>query len=200
VKTINRHACILMGIVFLFFGCSTTQFTHHSRGMDPPFCKNGLHDSTAVIYWDTAWRHDQKEIERREKMLEEGIRSFFSKASCIKTVKITRSVIGKPVSLCSEVEIASDARSLAADKAIVIRIEEFGPNLMLYLSPILWQTRNEVLLRIKILDSRKAAIETDSSSHWYRGGPFMLLGTRNLPKDLDGSFEELFHGVREQNP
>jgi hypothetical protein len=197
MKTINRHICILTGMVFLLLGCSTTQFTHHSRGIDPPFCKNGLHGSTAVVYWDTAWRHDQKEIERREKMLEEGIRSFFSKTSCVKTVKISRNVGNKPVSLCPEAEIASDARSLDADQAIVIRIEEFGPNLMLYLSPVLWQTKNEVLLRIKILDSRKVAIETDTTSHWYRGGPFMLLGTRNLPRDLDGSLEELFYGIKE---
>lgn len=111
-------------------------------------------------------------------------------------MKISRTVGNKPVSMCSEVEIASDARSQSADKAIVIRVEELGPNLMLYLSPILWQTKNEVLLRTKVLDSQKETMESDTAIHWYRGGPFMLLGTDSLQKDLSGTLEDLFYGAR----
>jgi hypothetical protein len=196
MKTIHRQVLVLAGMAALLLGCSSTQLTHHSRGIDPPFCKNGLHGSRAVVYWDTAWRPNQKEIELREKILAEGISSFFGKAQCIKTIKISRRIGNKPVSMCSEVEIAADARTLDADKAIVIRIEELGPNLMLYLSPILWETKNEVLMRTKVLDSQKETIETDTTSHWYRGGPFMLLGTDSLHKDLDGTLGELFHGSR----
>jgi hypothetical protein len=195
MKTINRRVCVLVGAVLLIFGCSSTQFIHHSQGIDPPFCKNGLHGARAAVYWDTAWRRNQKEIERREKILAEGIGSFFGKIQCIKTIKISRTVGNKPVSMCSDMEIVSDARSVDADKAIVMRIEELGPNLMLSLPPVLWQTKNEVMLRTKVLDSRKEIIETDTTTHWYRGGPFMLLGTDSLQKDLDGTLDVLFHGA-----
>ncbi len=192
MKTINMRVPVLAGMFSLLLGCSATQLTHHSRGIEPPFCKNGLQGSEAVVYWDTVWRKNQKEIELRERILEEGISSFFRKVHCLKVIKISRSVGNKPVSACSEVEFVSDARSLNADKAIVLRIEELGPNLMIYLSPILWQTKNEVLLRTKILDSRKGFIDTDTSSHWYRGGPFMLLGTDGLHQDLQRTLEEVF--------
>jgi hypothetical protein len=198
MKTINRRVRVIAGTIFLLLGCSSTQFTHHSRGVDPPFCKNGLEGSRAGVYWDTAWRQDQKEIELREKILAEGIGSFFGKTLCIKAINISRSIGSKPVSMCSEVEIMADARFLNADKAIVMRIEELGPNLMLYLSPILWQTKNEVVLRIKILDVRTNTIEADTASHWYRGGPFMLLGTDSLKKDLDGTLQGLFNVPNKQ--
>lgn len=103
----------------------------------------------------------------------------------------------KPVALCTEQEIVVDARSRGADKAIVLRIEEFGPNLMIYLSPILWQTQNEVLLRTKILDTRGGSMDADTTSHWFRGGPFTLHGTRSLPQDLQGTLEKLIGSVEE---
>jgi len=37
---------------------------------------------------------------------------------------------------------------------------------MIYLSPILWQTQNEVLLHLRSLDVDKARLETDITSHW----------------------------------
>jgi len=196
-KFLQLQVPFLAGMISLVLGCSSVQFTHHSRGIEPPFCKNGLHDSQAVVYWDTVWRKDQKEIALREKMLERGITSFFGKVQCMKIIKISRSVGNKPVSACSEVEFAADARSLNADKAIVLRIEEYGPNLMIYLSPILWQTRNEVMMRTKILDIQKGLIDTDTSSHWYRGGPFMLLGTDSLNRDLQATLEGLFLDAKE---
>jgi hypothetical protein len=107
---------------------------------------------------------------------------------------ISKKIGNKRVALCTDGEIMADARSLGAEKVIVLQIEEFGPNLMLYLSPILWQTKNEVLLRAKILDIKSGDLVTDTASHWYRGGPFLLLGTRDLPKDLEGTLEHLFLG------
>ena len=192
--SISKSIGILTAAAFLLLGCSSTQLTCHTRGMEPPWCKNGLHGSTVAVYWDTAWRRDQKEIERRETLFAKEIGVFFGTNECVKTVRIARSIGNKPISMCTDAEIASDARASGADKAIVMRLEELGPNLMLYLSPILWQTQNEVLLRTKVLDSRDGSIVTDTVSHWYRGGPFLLLGTRSLHKDIDGTLEALFLG------
>jgi len=192
----NRLVTISIVIVFLLLGCSSIQVSHHSRGMYPPFCKNEFHQAKIVVYWDTAWRLNQKEVGLREKLLDERINLFFSKSDCFSTIKIARNIGGKSITLCSDSEVVSDARSMGAEKAIVIRIEEAGPNLMRYLSPILWQTKNEVLLRVRVIDSRSESIESDISSHWYRGGPFMLLGTSSLHKDIDGTLEAIFYGER----
>ena len=165
--------------------------------MNPPFCRNEFHQAKIVVYWDTAWRINQKDVGLREKLLDERITMFFSKSDCFSTIKIARNIGGKSITLCSDSEVFSDARSMGAEKAVVIRIEEAGPNLMLYLSPILWQTKNEVLLRLKVIDSISGAIESDISSHWYRGGPFMLLGTTSLHKDIDGTLEAIFYGEKQ---
>jgi hypothetical protein len=160
-----RRTGIVIACISLLIGCSTTQLTYHSRGIEPPFCKNGLNGSSAAVYWDTAWRHDQKATELREKILAEGIGLFFNTNDCIRTVKISRTIGDKSIAMCTDSEIASNARSLGADKAIVMRFEKLGPNLIFYLTPILWQTKNEVLLRTKVLDSRKDTIETDTTTH-----------------------------------
>ena len=192
MNTGNRRITALSAALFLLFGCSTTRLTHHSQGVAPPFCESDLYGSKVAIYWDTAWRPDQKEIELRERIIAEGIDSFFKANGCIDTITITRAIGTKSITMCTDAEIAAVARSIGADKAIVMRFEELGPNLFLYLSPILWETKNEVLVRTKVIDSRNETIETDTASHWYRGGPFMLLGTRSLHKDLRGTLEALF--------
>lgn len=151
-----------------------------------------LYGSKVAIYWDTAWRRDQKEIELRESIIAEGIDSFFGTNECIDTITIARSIGTKSILMCTDAEIVAMARSNGADKAIVLRFEELGPNLFLYLSPVLWQTKNEVLIRTKVIDCKNGTIETDTASHWYRGGAFMLLGTKSLHRDLRGTLEALF--------
>ncbi|KPK00792.1 MAG: hypothetical protein AMK71_07870 [Nitrospira bacterium SG8_35_4] len=68
---------------------------------------------------------------------------------------------------------------------------------MLYLSPILWQTKNEVLMRVKAIDIKEGTIEADISTQWLRGGPFMLLGASSLHKDIDGTMEAIFNSPQE---
>jgi len=66
---------------------------------------------------------------------------------------------------------------------------------MIYLSPILWQTQNEVLLHLRSLDVDKARLETDITSHWKRGGAFTAIGAKSLPQDLKGVLSEIFYGA-----
>jgi hypothetical protein len=197
MKLMIRRIMMLVAVGVFSHGCSSVQVLHHSIGIEPPLCKNGIEGSTVAVYWDTAWRQNQKEAQMREAIFAEGVENFFRDNGCVKTNKLSRIIGGKPVSMSTDDEITSDARAAGASKAIIMRVEELGPNLMLYLSPILWQTKNEVLLRVRVIDSDTGAITTDTSSHWYRGGPFMLLGTGSLAKDVRGVLEALFLDPRQ---
>jgi hypothetical protein len=65
---------------------------------------------------------------------------------------------------------------------------------MFYLSPILWETRNDVVLRVRSLNTRTKSLESDVSVRWIHGGAFALLGTNSLPPDFAGAVESVFTG------
>jgi hypothetical protein len=196
-KTVDRILMTVGVALLVSSGCSSIQVVHHSRGIQPPFCRNGMQGSTVAVYWDSAWRHDQKEVELRERIFTEGLAEFFRENDCIRTTKISRTIGSKSVSMSTYAELTSDANASGAAKTIIMRIEELGPNLMLYLSPILWQTKNEVLLRVTVIDTKTGSIDTDTASHWFRGGPFTVLGTGSLNRDLRGTLKAMFHGSSE---
>lgn len=136
---------------------------------------------------------DQKEVSIREGYIEEGIKNFFDYNPCFETLEISKSVSGHSALLVNDAELISAGNSAGADKVIRLRFEELGPNLFLYLSPILWQTKNEVLLQVRVLNTKTKDIESDISTQWMRGGPFTLHGARSLPYDLSGALKAIFH-------
>jgi hypothetical protein len=96
--------------------------------------------------------------------------------------------------LVTDAKLISAGNSAGADKVIRIRIEELGPNLYLYLSPILWQTKNEVLLQVRVINTKTGKVESDLSTQWMRGGPFTLHGASGLPTDLSCALKAIFYG------
>ncbi len=98
------------------------------------------------MYWGTAWREDQKEVPTRERYVEEGIKIFFSGQQCFHTVFLSKEVMGREALLATDEELISGGHSVGAAYDMRLRIEELGPNVYLYLSPILWESKNEVLL------------------------------------------------------
>jgi hypothetical protein len=98
------------------------------------------------------------------------------------------------VLLAGEERLLQAARRRGADRLFLIRIEELGPNLMIYLSPILWETNNEVLLRLRSIAVTSGETEADITTHWLRGGPFTAHGAKELPVDLDGALSSVVAG------
>jgi hypothetical protein len=180
-------------LLFTMVGCSTVTIKHHAIGHQPPLCNQNVKEKIAV-YWGTAWRTDQKDVLIREKYIEEGVDTFFNEDDCFETVLIARSIAGKDVMLATDTELISGGNAAGADKVFVFRVEELGPNLYLYLSPILWQTKNEVLLQVRVLNTKTGEVESDLSTQWMRGGPFTLHSASTLPTDLSGVLKAIFYG------
>jgi len=181
---------------FILAGCNSVTIKYHSAGQPPPFCPTEAKEKIAV-YWGTAWRTDQKETTIREKYADEVINKFFAADDCFETVLVGRDINGKDALLANDAELISAAREAGADRVFLLRIEELGPNLYVYLSPILWQTKNEVVLQIRKLNINTQEVESDLSTQWLRGGPFTLNGASSLPADLSALLKEIFYGKQE---
>jgi hypothetical protein len=180
----------LAGLVLA--GCSSISVNDYAVGERPSLCSADRGGETVAVYWNAAWRADQKEPEARQAIAARGIADFFASRACIRVVAIKEAIDGQSVLLAGDEAIGRDAAALGADRAYLLRLEELGPNLILYLSPILWQTRNEVLLRVRSIDVAGGRIDSDVTTHWFRGGPFTAHGAGGLPEDLAGVLQHVF--------
>jgi len=193
---VNSYIVVASIILILMSGCSTTSVKFYAKGMTPPLCHPNNAKTQVLVYWGTAWRADQKEIEKREDMAEKAITDFFLSQECLSTLSISKTLSELDAMTLSDVEIIKTSQNDFKDveKIFVIRVEELGPNIMIYLSPILWETRNDVFFNIRVLDVKTGRLEANISTHWEHGGPFTLFGARSLSADFSRALTELFFG------
>ncbi|TMG72803.1 MAG: hypothetical protein E6H75_14770 [Betaproteobacteria bacterium] len=178
-------------------GCATTQFTTHASGFKTPLCRSQAGQS-ALVLWGTAWRDDQKEAHAREEMASRAISRFFGSSSCYAKVAVLRSAADRDAMTLSDAEALKFAATLPERhaKIVLLRVEELGPFIVIYLSPILWSGGTEVVLRIRVLDAGSGALETDLDARWSYGGAFYLRGARALEQDLQTALGSVFLGDR----
>jgi hypothetical protein len=181
----------LFFIAMLASGCTSTIVTFHSVGMEPPLCSESAKGMKTVVYWGTAWRPDQKDIARRETIIAKGMEDFFRTAPCFSVQAITRTIEGRDVLILSDREILASVPP-DIDRIHIIRFEELGPVLVIYLSPILWTSDLSIQVRVRTLNSRTGYLESKVTAHWRRGGPFNLRGTDGLAPDLTGLLQAVF--------
>lgn len=175
-------------------GCAATGSTTHTIGKYPPLCSSQSSAPSTLILWGTAWRTNQKEVLLREEIASRAIKSFFQKSACFSNIEVLKSINGIPAIGLSDVEVLDFASSgdKRYDKVILLRVEELGPLLVFYLSPILWEGGTEAVLRVRILNVESSTLESDISTHWRKSGPFVLKGTGTLEDDLQSALGSIF--------
>jgi hypothetical protein len=178
-------------LVLCLLGCTSTTVTFHTAGMEPPLCRERAKELKTVVYWEAAWRPDQKEVARREAIIAKGIDDFFRAAPCFSVQTISRTIEGRNVLALSDREVLASAPT-DIDRVLIIRFEELGPVLQFYISPILWTSDLDIQVRVRTLNARTASLESDVTAHWRKGGPFNLRGTNGLPGDLANLLHSLF--------
>lgn len=195
MRTVSGPGRMIMNVLLMFLicGCAASNIKYHAVGTESPVCSKYAADDRVAVYWGAAWRTDQKEVPDREAIAERVIGEFFGSVRCFSVLSVSRTVVGRDTLLLSDEEILKGAPG-DADRIFILRIEELGPNLMIYLSPILWATKNEVMFRFRALNARTRSLDADVAVHWTRGGPFTFLGADGIEKDFASALDALFNG------
>jgi hypothetical protein len=180
----------------LLCGCATTKLDTHVSGDAPPLFQGGDLQGKLIVLWGTAWRKNQKEGERREDIAFQAISEFFNEPG--KDVVVQKTVDGKSAVTLSDFQIvqSDEVKKGEFRKIIVLRLEELGPTLSFYLSPILWQGSTDIFFRVRVLDPANISLGSDVSVHWVKGGPFVLRGTSTLKEDLKSALSTIFEKAR----
>jgi hypothetical protein len=188
------RSLLLLCVLLLTSGCSTIRISTHAAGVKPPICSDQTAHQRVLVLWGCAWRENQKEVPLREGIAARAITRFFNSSPCYESATIAESLSGRDALVLTDGEISQAARSLSGtiQKVVVLRIEELGPIIRLYLSPILWEGGTEIVLRVRILDIETALLESELAIHWTKGGPFVLRGTSALEDDLVAALTSAF--------
>jgi hypothetical protein len=183
-----------LAFLLLAGGCATTRVVTHTVGALPPLCQAQESSQTALILWGAAWRENQKEAALREEMASRAIARFFKTSPCYSMVDVLKVADGRSAVGLSDVEALKFAASSGShyDKVVIVRVEELGPLIIIYLSPILWEGGTEVMLRARALDVHTSALEADISIHWKDSGAFVIKGTKTLEQDLQSALGSIF--------
>ena len=176
------------------YSCNYVSSRQHVSGIKPPLCSIISPTEKIAVFWHGAWRDNQKEIPIREQYVRNTLAKFFKNNSCFHHASVMENIEEKNPLLANESTFIDYAKKHGVQKILVFRFEELGPNIIIYLSPILWQTKNEIVMRIKLLDIPSGKILTSISLERSRGGPFTLNGAGSLEHDLYNTLEMIFSG------
>lgn len=182
---------LVIVLIATIFACSVPQTKIHRSGKEF-LCGNA--EERVLVLWGTAWRLDQKEREDRRQKASQGITDFFAHQKCFSSVEIRPEISGEEPMLLSDTEISrlASTNENAVDTVILIRVEELGPLLIFYLSPILWEGGSEVVVSIRVLDLKTQQLVAHTHVQRRDTGAFILRGTGNLSQDLEKLLEDVF--------
>lgn len=187
----NIKLLILLSLL-LISSCSSTNIISHKSGND--ITSNSYLKSPVLVLWGTAWRKDQKEPKLREEIASKAIERFFSNKNIFSEVKIVKNISEKSSIDLSDIQAFNLNKEYGNkySKIIFLRVEELGPTINLYLSPILFEGSTEVKLRVRILDTNSTSLDSDIYSEWKNGGPFVLKGLKTLEQDMYDNLKSIF--------
>jgi hypothetical protein len=155
-------------------GCAATTSVHFS-GTPPAgsLCQAPGQSLKALVLWDTRWRPDQKEPERREAAAEQGINQFLAHYDCYADAEVRRGSAG--------------AATPNVDRVLSINVRELGPVLKLFSSLALVDGGTEVVLDIAAREPKRAGSRDDFSIYWQNGGHGVVKGVATLPDDMEAA-------------
>jgi len=191
----SRSRGVLAGLILtvaavaLAGALSSEQVQVHVAAGGAPLCRDGAALGRVRVVTAYSWRADQKEVARREEIAARGIRGVLGALPCAEGTRFefATGAAGWP----SHPE-AQQLAGRSADTAILLRIHELGPNLVVTLLPPQWLGWSEVDVQARVLRVRDGAVLLDAHVHRARGGPFALRGVQPLESELRAALATLF--------
>lgn len=195
MSLLKKLTSILL-ILSTISSCATTVITVHKSNQETNLNTDIISSKKSVlVLWGTAWRKDQKEPKLREDFASNAINKFFLESKLFSDIKVIKTYKEKNVINFSDIEaleLNKNEYQSKYEKIIFIRVEELGPTLNLYLSPILFDGSTEVKLRVRVLDTNTSKLNSDIYSEWKNGGPFVLKGIKTLEQDMYDNLKSIF--------
>ncbi|MBW4049399.1 MAG: hypothetical protein HIU89_16210 [Proteobacteria bacterium] len=182
------RAIILAPLVatFLVVGCASTKVEITGSQLKESLCQPGKPPVSALVYWSTKWRPDQKEPKLREAAAQRGIQDFLSRLGCLSVVGVNR--LAPEQALASNDDLIRLASSVnpRPERVLLIVVRELGPRLLVGL-PVVVEGGTEVLVDVRVLDARTSKSLANTQTLWRNGGTFVIKGVKTLDQDMSAA-------------
>lgn len=178
-----KKICLSMLIVQML-GCSVISYKEYKLLESTSACSADANTHSVSVFWGTVWRNDQKSAGERKGIAAAAIRDYFSGRSCFALNSVYSLLDGKNVLLLEVSDMLLKAEQEGSEYIYVIEIEELTPNLIFYLSPVLWSTHNEIQFALRVYEVKTGHRIDDRRIKWQRGGPFTFNRESMLYDDL----------------
>lgn len=183
-------------IICLFFlvlisGCVATTVNNYQAVGKSTIC-SGVNLGNIAVLPEAAWRSDQKEPEKRERMALEEIKKAFQGIQCGSVsspggIREFSNWSGKP-----ESELLANLSSEGIDTIVIIRVEELTPRILITFSlPFLWGGSSEADFRVRVLSTKTGAVLNDMRVKRQTGGPFNVRPAEWSRAELNSALAEV---------
>jgi hypothetical protein len=186
LRPARRIVLAALAAAFFLTGCAATDVETTGAPLREPLCRPGAPPLPTLLYWSTQWRPDQKEPPLREAAAVRGIEDFLRHTDCIAAEGVQR--LPPEAALPSNLQLlqSAAAESPAARRVVLIVVRELGPRLLLGL-PFIVEGGTEVLIDVRVLDTRTSESMAEVSTRWRNGGLFVIKGTKTLDHDMSAA-------------
>lgn len=175
-----------LGISLAITGCAATTIETTGTPLSQPLCTPGTAPVSLAVFWRPQWRADQKEPALREAAAEHGIRDFLSRSACLAVTGLHRLPAG--ASLPTDDELLRKAASVTPppERVVLIVVRELGPRFAIGL-PVIVEGGTEVVIDVRVLDTRTSQSVADTRTLWRHGGTFVVKGVETLEQDMSAA-------------
>jgi hypothetical protein len=172
--------------MLVLFGCASTHFHVTGQVAQQPLCQLPGEQASALVFWGSKWRPDQKNVPRREAFAQRGIEQFFSTSGCFAKFKVIRKVGDRESIDFPPAEVPGLAATYGSDPSHVLfnTVHELGPIVKLFSSLALVEGGTDVVLEIRAVSPATGQITADFTAHWQNGGSWVIKGVSTLEQDM----------------
>ncbi len=195
----QKRLALLGCLGFLLLGgCASTRFSSVPPVPTTPLCQSAQQPLAGLVFWETRWRPEQKDVAEREKAAAQGIQAFFKQGNCFQSVQIQQIQAAAPLATSQAVAAiqAWASQTTLPQRVLKIEVRELGPVLKLFASPALLDGGTEVVLDIRELNPESAEDLQRFQVHWQNGGPWVLKGVAGLAEDMETALKAALMGER----
>jgi hypothetical protein len=172
-------------VTALLAGCATTTVETTGQPLGAAPCQ-GDQALPIAVYWGTRWRPDQKEPPLREAAALQGIQDFLARTGCFRVVAIDRLSTAQTKATDEELNRLASGSTVKPDRVLLIVVRELGPRILVGI-PVIVAGGTEVLIDVRLIDTRTSQPLAATQTLWRHGGTFVIKGVKTLDQDMSAA-------------